>query len=435
MTFEGFRFKGFEEGGFGRVLVLLLVLVSLGLASCERRPLEEEWQSNGYAEILLITDWEKLLPYETPTGLTAIFYPTAGGNPVTVMSNNTYQNVVRLGRGKYDVLVFNQSIYEFGSMTFTDMNAFATACANLNPLTAGNTLTAADYKWLSQVLSSPDSVALGMREPEYFHADRFQYEVTEELCMRQFYKENGVVGVDVPVWDVPTAEEYVDTIFSTPPPVPPTLYARVRVKGLNNVHQVRAYITDMARADRFGPHVNTDESALHVISNWGVHANPGDKTRGIIEGSVRCFGLPTQIVTHNDFNHLVTDQLAGAPSSKAVVDHRSPSKVVMDHWTPDERRPHTLIDYGRNILYLEVLLRDGKTHCTFAFDVTDRIIYTEEELRLDIVLEIGDYPGAIGGDDDYPIVLPDVPDVIGSGGAGFDATVEDWKNEDHTIYF
>lgn len=405
---KGRRLSGLSGLFRQAVIVIVAAFVATG---CTRRPLDEEWAATGYADILLMTDWKLLTPYETPSGLTAIFYPTDGGNPVRVMSNNTRQNVVRLGYGKYDVIVFNQSIYEFGSMNFTGMDAFETATANLNPLTAGNTLTAADYKWLSQTLQDPDSVALGMREPEFFHADRFQYEVTEELCMKQFYKENGIVGSDVPVWDVPDPEEYVDTIFSTPPPVPPTLYAKVHVKGINNAYQVRAYITNMARADRFGPHVNTEEPAIHVISNWTIQPSPDDKTRGTFNGSVRCFGVPTMQVQDHEI------------ILQKYEETRSPSRAV------------TSFDYGQNILFLEILLKDGRTHCTFAFDVTDYIIYTEHELRLDLVLNIDDYPGGGGGPEDYPVILPDVPDVIGAGGAGFDATVEDWKHEDHTITF
>lgn len=425
------RFNGFKD-----VFVFVFVFVILG-TGCERRPLEEEWQAGGYAEILLMTDWKELNPYEIPTGLTALFYPTNGGNPVTVMSNNTVLNPVRLAQGTYQVLVFNQSIYEFGSMNFTGMDAFATATANLNPLSPGNTLTAADYKWLTQVLHTSDSVALGMRAPEYFHADRFEYEVTEELCKKQFYKENGIVGSDVPVWDIPEPEEYVDTIFSTPPPVPPTLYIKAHVKGINNAYQVRAYIDNMAAADRFGPHVNAEETALHVISNWAINIDPADKKRGTFTGSTRCFGVPTQIVTHNPFNDLA----ALAEPALSTVEGSSSSRSSSSEPALSTVEGSSLIkDYGRNILFIEVLLRDGKTHCTFAYDVTDCITYSEGELRLDLVLNINDYPGtspdkADEEGKDYPIILPDVPDVIGSGGAGFDATVEDWKNEDHTIIF
>lgn len=420
----------FRDASRKFLFLVLLALVALG-SSCSRRPLEEEWEPYAYAEILLVTDWQQLLPYEKPTGLTAIFYSADGGNPVTVMSNNTEQNAVRLARGRYDVLIFNQSIYEFGSMSFTGMDAFETATANLNPLTAGNTLTAADYKWLSQVLHTPDSIALGMREPEYFHADRFQYEVTDELCMRQYYKENGIAGIDAPVWDIPDPVEYVDTIFSTPPPVPPTLNAKVYVKGINNAFQVRAYITNMARADRFGPHTNTEEPAIHVISNWTINPSPDDKTRGTFEASVRCFGVPTMQVQEHEMELQKYEGRATTPitptthtGTASLEPARLPSSRVI-----------TAEDYGRNILFLEVLLKDGKTHSTFVFDVTDYISYAENLLRLDLVLNIDDYPGCGGGPDDYPVILPDVPDVIGAGGAGFDATVEDWKHEDHTIKF
>lgn len=88
---------------------LVIVIVIVNAVSCSRRPLEEEAPTGSYADILLMTDW-KLLP-ETPTGISAIFYPDDGSTPVRIMANNIKQNVVRLRRGTYHVIVFNQSEY------------------------------------------------------------------------------------------------------------------------------------------------------------------------------------------------------------------------------------------------------------------------------------------------------------------------------------
>lgn len=396
------------------LLKAILLLLILDASSCRRRPLEEEWESGDYAEILLVTDW-KLLK-EVPTGISAIFYPDDGTTPIRVMSNNIKQNVVRLRRGSYHVIIFNQSEYEFGSMTFSGMDNYETACATLNQLSPNSTLTAADYRWLTTVLHTPDSVALGMREPEFFNADRFIYEVTEDMCRRQYLKDNGAMN-DVQIWDVPEQTEYIDTIFSTPPPVPPTLYVTARVRGINNAYQVRAYITNMARSDLFGPHRNTTTPAIHVISNWAIAADPGVKEKGEIRGSVRCFGVPgLQVAEHDLYYNLGDFDFTRAPQGN-VPGASSRTRALVDH------------PYGDNIIVFDFLLKDGKTHAQQAFDVTDAITYDQGELRLEVELDQGTI------DPDYPIILPDVPDVIGSGGAGFDATVEEWQHEDHTISF
>lgn len=375
----------------------LILLAAIVLSACTRRPLEEEWERGDYADILLVTDWQLL--EETPTGITAIFYPVDGGEAISVISNNTKQNVIRLRKGKYRMLVFNQSVYEFGSMTFAGMDAFHTACASLTPLSPNSTITSADYRWLASMLSSPDSVALGMREPEPFNADRLEYEVTAEMCRLQYEKEQrGIVGDQG--WDIPEHEEYIDTIFSTPPPVPPTLNVKVRVKGINNAYQVKAYMTNMARSDLFGPHLNTEEPAIHVLGQWAIHTDPGDKTRGEVTSSIRCFGVPNMQVSD------IMEMEWGARSNSRAIS----------------------LDYGDNVLVLDFMLRDA-THRYFDFTVTDDIEYDKEELILNLDLEVG------AGEEGFPIVLPDVPDIIGDGGAGFNATVEDWKHEDHNINF
>lgn len=379
---------------------LAILFLAVLIASCDRRPLEDVWSTGDYADILLVTDWSQL--EEVPTGLTAIFYPDNGGEPISIVSNNIRQNVVRLPRGSYHMLVFNQSVYEFGSMSFSGMDKFDTACATLQQLTTNSSVTAADYRWLSTMLTQRDSLDMAARTPEPFNADRLVYEVTEDMCKRQYYKETGIAQ-NIPVWDLPEPEEYVDTIFSTPPPVPPTLHVKVRVKGINNAYQVRAYITNMARSDLFGPHVNTSEPAIHVMSDWKISTNPDNVKLGEITSSIRCFGVPEMKVTETD---IYKGYDKPAPTGRAG----------------------TGVDYGENFLVLDFLLKDGKTHSQFVFEVSDDITYDEDALRLDVELEVG-----TGGD--FPVILPDVPDVIGSGGAGFDATVEDWKHEDHTIGF
>lgn len=378
--------------------IIVFILTTIVLASCTRRPLEEEWQKGDYAEILLVTDW-KLLD-EIPTGMTALFFPEDGSNNVQIISNNTDENPVRLRRGKYRVLIFNQSMYEFGSMTFSGIDDFFTAAATLTNLSPNSTVTASDYKWLASMLSDPDSLNLAVREPEPFNADRFEYEVTAEMCQKQYLKDQSLINV--PVWDVPEEVDYIDTIYSTPPPVPPTLNIKVRVKGINNAYQVKGYITNMARTNVIAPHVNTEEPALHVLGQWVIHTDANNEKTGDVTSSTRCFGVPNMKL----------------------------SEILGFDWTTHSRtsRDIDVIDYGDNILILDFLLRDG-SHRYFDFTVTDDITYDKDELILDLELEVGT------GEDGFPVVLPDVPDIIGSGGAGFDADVDEWKQEDHNIQF
>lgn len=376
------------------ILTVLVTLATL-FTACDRRPLEDEMLNTGeYADILLLTNWSLL--DEVPTGMTAMFYPEDGGAPTVLMSNNTVGNTLRLKQGKYKALVFNQSIYEFGSMTFDGMDKFESACVRAVGLTDAVTQeTAADLSWFRKVINNnPDSLAKVIRTLQPFNSDRFNYEVTEDMCKRQWEKEQQQAADQ---WGGVTQYQFVDTIRSTPPPVAPTMHITIHVKGIDNAYMARAYISNMARADRFGPHYNTAEEAIQIISNWKVVIDPEDKTRGDIRCSFSTFGVPSMQVTSNDiFVEYGTRQDAG--QTRAIT-----------------------VDNGENRLYIEFMLKDTQTTVVHEFDVTKDIEYAENELILNVELGI-----------DAP--LPDVPDVVGSGGAGFDADVDPWIEEDHDIH-
>lgn len=149
----------------------------------------------------------------------------------------------------------------------------------------------------------------------------------------------------------------------------------------------------MALADLFGLHRNTGDDAIQILSDWKVRVSEDDKKRGDVKTSFRTFGTPSMLVTESDVN----------------IDYGPRA-------ASDDTRAYN----GENKLFVQFELRDAKTVITHMFDVTKDIVYIKDELTLMVELDI-----------DTP--LPDVPDVIGSGGAGFDADVEDWKEEDKDI--
>lgn len=407
-------------------------VLATGLTSCERRPLEEADLITGdYAKILLLTDWRDLS--EIPTGMTAMFFPENGGQPTVIMSNNITRNEVRLKRGRYKLLLFNQSIYEFGSMNFTGMDSLNTACANLTQLSGNSTTTAADYSWYRQTVSTSDSVSYAVRTPEPFNADRIYYEVTPEMCAKQADKD-----ANPNPWGQ-EFEEYIDTIFSIPQPVPPTMNIKVRVRGINNAYQVKGYITNMAKSDLFGLNRTTEQSAVHVLGTWQISPFSNDKTNGYITTSFRCFGVPgLQVTDAPYYTSRFWEEAYKAAKEKSnaksinLDEAMNGAPTVAMNGAHAPRRIKTFVDYGENYLFLEIVLKDGKTHYTKRFKVTEDITYHEEQLLLELVLELD--PADPKGEDPA-VILPDVDDVIGSGGAGFDATVEDWKQENHTIQF
>lgn len=398
-----------------RAMSLLFILATMLVTSC-RRPLEHEWEDGNYADILLLTDWSLL--EKEPTGLTAIFYPEDGSAPTQIVSNNTRRNVVRLKRNNYKVLVFNQSVYEFGSMEFHGMEAYETAAPTLTHLGSSYT-TANDYAWLKTLFSDADSLNMAARMPEDLNAHRQAYEVTPEMVKLQWQYEQGIMFADrvlefdqtdtLTDYQKTHPEWYVDTIYATPAPVPPTMYITARIRGIKNAYQCRAYITNMARTDLLGPHRNNDDRCIHALTKWTLSKQ--DSLIGYATTSFRTFGTPGLQITDDT---IYIGQPQPMPAFIAQADSTS--------------GPISIIVGNGQILVFEFLLRDGVTRRYFAFDITNNIVYTEEGLRLDLILDIGE-------DGDAPIILPDVPDVIGSDHTGFDATVEDWQHEDKYISF
>ena len=374
-----------------RQLFHLILLAVLGMAamSCDRRPLEETFETGAYADILLVTDWSKL---EDPnfTGMTAIFYPTDGGTPTRITSNNTERNVVRLRRGSYHILVFNQSETEFGSMTFDGMGSLFTAEAMLKPLESGNESTADDYNWFYGLSEVKDSGFVAYREPEYLNAQSIkEYDVTD--AMTKEYARQTATGETF----------YADTIYMTPPPVVPTLHITISVKGIENCRSIKAYITDMAESQLLGAEQNSSKSACQVISHWTRHISESDPTVGAFTADIRTFGVPGMYIYGN----------ATVPAKATRASSITTENIL-------------------NRLRVFFNLRDGKTMTPYSWDVTEKMSYAQAELRLDITLDQGTKESGETG----PIILPDVDDDGKTDtGAGFDATVEDWDNKDEHI--
>lgn len=373
-------------------ITCFLLPIILIVTSCERRPLEGEVDTGDYSDILLVTNWDKL--EEEPTGMTAMFFPVEGGLPTIVISNNTVNNKIRLKQGKYRFVVFNQSITEFSSMNFLQTEKFETIHAQLESLSSGNSIQEQSlYNWVKESLNgNAEAISQVVMNPQPFNADRQTYEVTAEMCKRQYRLEQDIAHDS---WGGEGLPSVVDTIYSTPLPVAPEMHITLHVKGIQNAYQTRALLTNMARSNLFGPHMNLEEKAIHAISAWKIEKDEEDNTRGTMTATFRTFGLPGMQVTKNQL------QIVGVgskPTSRGI----------------------TLSTTTNNVLYIEFLLRDGTTHVVNEFDVTGNITYEEDKLLLNVDLYIDK-------------TLPDVEDKTGAGGTGFDATVDEWVKKDTTI--
>lgn len=100
------------------VIVSAIVLIST-LISCERRPLDLALE-NG-AAVTVVAHWDST--GMRPSGMTVMFFPQNGGVPYVKLSNSDTTRVF-LPEGKYNMLVFNETVTDFESVRFTENGSY-----------------------------------------------------------------------------------------------------------------------------------------------------------------------------------------------------------------------------------------------------------------------------------------------------------------------
>lgn len=349
----------------GAYLLFLAAVVCL-LASCHHKELC--YRHPHTANVRINVDWSEFESYEKPTGMTVKLYPDGGfldeeardemrasgttatsGGVVTHLTNTISHAVLSLPANSYHVLVFNQSTTEFGSFSFRDMEDKESAVVVMRYRSRWYTSRAGD-----------DDVAT---DPEWLGVGNFDdARVTQAMVDAE--ADRSVTGA--PAAETPVIAEV------TPRNVIYTVNVRIYINNLYNLRSARASMTGMAEGYQLTRGRRLSTEVTHLIERWSLTQDADDPTKGHIDASFTCFGLP------------------GDHAARA-----------------DE-----------NLLTLNVLLVDNKTVETFAFDVGDRFELDESDPnRMTYSVVITD-----------PVTLTDVEPEDGSG-AGFDVTVEDWGDE------
>lgn len=103
--------------------VAVALLLSAILSSCAYKDLcYNHWEHSGKARLSITMDWSCLS--ERPTGMTVMFFPKDGGAPLRHVTNDVDSVVLNLPPGTYNVLAFNQTVEEYESISFHDMDSW-----------------------------------------------------------------------------------------------------------------------------------------------------------------------------------------------------------------------------------------------------------------------------------------------------------------------
>ncbi len=319
------------------------------------------------AKVRIDVDWSRFESYETPTGMTLKLYPENGlldeetrdemgsegttatsDGGVTHLTNTISHAVLNLPVNRYHVLVFNQSTTEFGSFAFRDMEELGSAVVVM--------------RYRSRWYSSRDGNDDVATDPEWLGVGNYDgARVTQ-------------ARIDAATGHAVTGEPTTPPVIAevTPNNVIYTVKVRIYMNNIYNLRSARAAMTGMAEGYRLTRERPLPTSVTHLIERWSLTQEAADPTKGYIEASFTCFGLP---------------------------------------------EGHTE-SAGANLLTLDALLVDNKTIQSFDFSVGDRFELDESDPnRMTYSVVIRD-----------PVTLDDAEPAPGSG-FGFDVTVDDWGDE------
>jgi len=290
-----------------------------------------------------------ILDEETRNEMRSSETTAASDGVVTHLTNTISHAVLSLPVNSYHVLVFNQSTTEFGSFSFRDMEDEESAVVVMRYRS----------RWYSSRAGDEDVAT----EPEWLGVGNFDDAIVTQ-AMVDAEANSSITGV--PISDPPVIAEV------TPRNVIYTVKVRIYMNNIYNLRSARAAMTGMAEGYQLTRERRLSTEVTHLIERWSMTQDDTDPTKGHIDASFTCFGLP------------------GGHTAAA-----------------DE-----------NLLTLDALLVDNKTIRTFAFNVGNRFVLDESDPnRMTYSVVIAD-----------PVTLSDVEPEGGSG-CGFDVTVEDWGDE------
>lgn len=247
----------------------LLLCALLAFASCNHKELC--YTHPHKARIRLDVDWS-LFRVETPTGMSVLFYPEEGGAPQTVLSNTTTHVETDLAIGTYRALVYNQSPSEFGSVTFSGMDALETAAVYADTHTSRWYTARADDE---RIIAEPEWI--GTCTSGTLDVTRPMVDATTEARNRSRQApapETNVLGTLVPQ----------NIIY--------TITVNIHLRGIYNLRSARASLDGLAAGYEFGSGKPSAAKGTQLLESWTVTTDPDDPTRGVLTSRIQSFGLP-----------------------------------------------------------------------------------------------------------------------------------------------
>lgn len=359
--------------------IVFIILLTMMFSSCRRELEVMEVEREG---VRLRVDW--MTHYgEKPTGMTALFYPAQGGMPYRASSNEVDSVDIGLPVGTYYVRIFNLSEDEFNTLQFTGMSDCYTAAVEAQMFHYH------EHAWWDQSLNymqdpekigvATDTITVTKTSSDYtLNLDSLKEEDVNFRKHRKGdrgpieYCDGGMQVFEEMVWPMTT-----------------TLTVRANVRGIANLHAVKAAITGLSKGFPLSDCMRSTVTDFLPLDKWvGTKGDSiNGKSGGWVGAKVSTFGLPYG-KEHN--------------------------------WQREATDCH---------LYLYCTLTNDSV-MKFEFDVGKLIHY--KGLAEDAVFGIPDITKPLEIDLDTYL---DIPDVEHKTPSTFDVDVEKWDSEDVHIWF
>lgn len=341
-------------------------------ASCERRPLEVPTEPG--VQVKIINDWDnhKFLYGKKPNGMTVMLWGENTHDTRIESRNDTVIVFNDLKPDRYRLIIFNETFSDFGYQYFENAGDFESMTMRSKHYT-----TRSWDSYVTDYMHYPDPISVSLDTFD-ITTDMVNRDTTV-LVFYDDYIENGPEAYNgkVRTYEIPELAW----------PMTVNLYIKAKVKRRQAIKKngIEANISGMADGFSFS-HINrTTQTGTLKLTDWTMEAigDPAD-SMGIITAHIPSFGLPY---------------------GKELLSER---------------------DSADNILSFYIrLVNDSVQQCTFKVSKDMHYIKPDgreaqirhrtdlQNIRLEI--DLSDI-----------IVMPPIP--IPSGGAGFDAKVDEWED-------
>lgn len=247
------------------------------LWGCDRRDITYYTE----AEFSIRVDWSnsRLDAEESGYGATAVFYPQDGSFPITVLMGDRNSERVRLHTGRYDVIVFNRSFTDFGSLAFRGEGFRGLEAYSRDVETRTDPVTRTETR---VIVSSPEKLASGVTEG---------FEVSEEMlgnysAPSSSHSRSGMSSGT-------GSDDY--TLSFAPLCLTREVKVQINVTGLNNIRSAVGILTGVSESVNLSTGKASGETVSQQFTLDDIRFTDGSPFNGTLTGVFNAFGFDTAI--------------------------------------------------------------------------------------------------------------------------------------------